>query len=153
MSPTSWDPAVWKAINDAVIAEISKARVAQQVFPTTLLDGNPQYVANEVIDFASLSMPESPAKILVTLSLEFSLTQSQVDKEPELNTCKTLSRMAAKALALAEDTVFGVKESLIGNFISHADQHEARSLGFGTRFWSVRQDFVLNRTKSRSVDL
>ncbi|AJW98986.1 dioxygenase [Burkholderia gladioli pv. gladioli] len=49
---------------------------------------------------------------------------------------------------LAEDTVFGVKESLIGNFVSHADQHEARSLGFTIPFWSVHQDFVLNRTKT-----
>ena len=106
MSDVNWDPAVWKAINDDVVAEISKCRIAQQVFPTTALDQNPQSVPNEVIIFDPLSMPESAPKLLVTLSVEFSLTQSQVDQEGELNTCKTLSRMAAKALALAEDTVF-----------------------------------------------
>ncbi|XUW93457.1 intradiol ring-cleavage dioxygenase (plasmid) [Burkholderia sp. M6-3] len=53
---------------------------------------------------------------------------------------------------LAEDTVFGVKESLIGNFVSHTDQNEAKSFGFATPFWSVRQDFVLSRTTLPSID-
>ncbi|MFM0028389.1 intradiol ring-cleavage dioxygenase [Paraburkholderia madseniana] len=44
---------------------------------------------------------------------------------------------------LAEDTVFGVKESLIGNFELTDNEKEAASLGFPSPFWSVRQDFVL----------
>jgi uncharacterized linocin/CFP29 family protein len=37
--------------------------------------------------------------------LEFSLTSAQVMNEPQNKTCKTLAQMAAKAIALAEDTV------------------------------------------------
>ncbi|XUW93766.1 intradiol ring-cleavage dioxygenase (plasmid) [Burkholderia sp. M6-3] len=47
---------------------------------------------------------------------------------------------------LAEDTVFGVKDSLIGDFKSNSDATEAQSLGFTAPFWSVEQDFVLKRS-------
>lgn len=44
---------------------------------------------------------------------------------------------------LAEDTVFGVKESLIGNFERTDNEIEAVSLEFPNPFWTVHQDFVL----------
>lgn len=47
---------------------------------------------------------------------------------------------------LAEDTVFGVKDSLIGEFTRNSDAAEADSLEFTTPFWSVKQDFVLKRS-------
>jgi uncharacterized linocin/CFP29 family protein len=105
MNDINWDQSVWQDINDAVVKEISKARIAQQVFPTTRFDNNPTEVANEVIDFSDLSIREGLTKAFVEIHLEFPLTSTQVAKEPEKKTCKTLARMAAKALALAEDTV------------------------------------------------
>lgn len=53
---------------------------------------------------------------------------------------------------LAEDTVFGVKESLIGNFVRQSDPEEAKSLGFEIPFWSVHWNFVLNKTIFHSND-
>ncbi|MBB3259855.1 catechol 1,2-dioxygenase [Paraburkholderia bannensis] len=44
---------------------------------------------------------------------------------------------------LQEDTVFGVKESLIGRFEHVEDADAAEKLGFTSPFWSVEQDFVL----------
>lgn len=44
---------------------------------------------------------------------------------------------------LAEDSVFGVKESLIGNFEKLDDRAEANELGFRTPFWSVKHEFVM----------
>jgi hydroxyquinol 1,2-dioxygenase len=44
---------------------------------------------------------------------------------------------------LAEDVVFGVKQSLIGDFIRVEDQDAARELGFAAPFWSVTWDFTL----------
>ncbi|AOJ27925.1 intradiol ring-cleavage dioxygenase [Burkholderia seminalis] len=44
---------------------------------------------------------------------------------------------------LAEDTVFGVKESLIGNFKRTDDPKEAAALEFSNPFWKVHQNFVL----------
>lgn len=102
----NWPENIWKEINDAVVAEIMKVRTAQKVFPTIVLDNNPTEVPNEVINFADLSIKEGQTKPFVEIYLQFALTDAQVDKEPQLKTCKTLARMAAKALALAEDTVF-----------------------------------------------
>jgi len=107
--PTStevnWDPAVWKEINDAVVAEVGKVRVAQKVFPTTVFDNDPTEVPNDGIDFTTLTIQEGRTKPFVEIFQEFSLTSAQVTKEPQIKTAKTLARMAAKAIALAEDTV------------------------------------------------
>ena len=70
-----------------------------------MFDTNPVVVTNDVINFADLSIEEGQTKSLVEIYLEFTLTATQVTKERQDKTCKTLARMAAKALALAEDTV------------------------------------------------
>lgn len=44
---------------------------------------------------------------------------------------------------LAEDAVFGVKDSLIADFQKVDDPAEAKRLGFRNPFWSVDWDFVL----------
>jgi len=46
---------------------------------------------------------------------------------------------------LHSDAVFGVKESLIGNFHQVDDKAEAERLGFANPFWAVDCDFVLAR--------
>lgn len=104
-SEVNWEENIWKEINEAVVAEVLKVRTAQKVFPTLLLDTNPTEIPNDVINFADLSIREGQTKTLVEIYLEFPLTATQVGKEAQLKTCKTLARMAAKALALAEDTV------------------------------------------------
>jgi uncharacterized linocin/CFP29 family protein len=101
----NWDEATWKEINDAVVAEVLKGRTAQKVFPTTVLETNPTEIPNDVIDFTDLSIKEGQTKQFVEIYREFPLTATQVTKEPQLKTCKTLARMAAKAIALAEDAV------------------------------------------------
>lgn len=101
----NWDENTWKEINGAVVAEVMKVRTAQKVFPTMVLDNNPTEIPNDVINFADLSIQEGLTKPFVEIHQEFPLTATQVSKEPQLKTCKTLARMAAKALALAEDTV------------------------------------------------
>lgn len=101
----NWDPAVWKEINDAVVMEMGKVRTAQKVFPTIQFDTCPTQIPNDVIDFTDLSIQEGLTKPFIEIYQEFPLTSTQVYKESELKTCKTLARMAAKALALAEDNV------------------------------------------------
>lgn len=101
----NWDANTWKDINDAVVAEVLKVRTAQKVFPTMVLDNNPTEIPNDVINFADLSIKEGQTKQFVEIFHEYRLTATQVCKEPQIKTCKTLARMAAKALALAEDTV------------------------------------------------
>jgi uncharacterized linocin/CFP29 family protein len=101
----TWSQDVWKAINDAVAQEIAKVRIGQKVFPTTVLDGDPTELQDQVIDFGNLSIVEGHTKQFVEISQEFPLTSTQVAKEEADKTCQTLSRMAAKALALAEDII------------------------------------------------
>jgi len=111
-SEVNWSDAVWQDINSAVLAEVSKVRTAQKVFPTSVLDGSPTEVANDIIDFPDpgkpgtyLSIKEGQTKPFVEIHVEFPLTATQVAREAQLKTCKTLARMAAKAVGLAEDTV------------------------------------------------
>ena len=48
---------------------------------------------------------------------------------------------------LGIDAVFGVKESLIGDFQLSHDEAEAKSLGFTTPFWKVDWNFALAKSK------
>jgi uncharacterized linocin/CFP29 family protein len=104
-SEVGWGENTWKEINDAVVAEVMKVRTAQKVFPTMTFETNPTVIPNDVINFADLSIQEGLTKTFVEIYHEFPLSTTQVGKESQDKTCKTLARMAAKALALAEDTV------------------------------------------------
>jgi uncharacterized linocin/CFP29 family protein len=110
-----WDPAVWEEINAAVRAEVGKVRVAQKVFPTTVIGGAPTEVPDDVVKFPDFSIEEGRTKPFVEISQTFSLTAVQVAKEPILKTAKILARMAAKAIALAEDKLlFQGKDAALG---------------------------------------
>ena len=63
-------------------------------------------VANEVINFTDLSIKPGETKTMVEIHTQFSLTNAQVTHEADQKTCLTLARMAAKAIALAEDAYF-----------------------------------------------
>jgi uncharacterized linocin/CFP29 family protein len=101
----NWPEEVLQEINKAVVAEMGKVRTAQKVFPTILFDTNPTEIPNDVINFTDLSIKEGQTKQFVEIYHEFPLTATQVSKEATNKTCKTLARMAAKAIALAEDAV------------------------------------------------
>ena len=125
----NWGPEIWQEINDAVKTETMKVRTAQKVFPSTGFDTSPTEIANDVINFEDLSIREGLTKPFVELYHEFPLTATQVGKEPQLKTCKTLARMAAKAIALAEDTViFQGKE---GQLPAHVKADLVSSAGSG----------------------
>jgi len=103
----TWPDSVWQEINDGVLKEVGKVRVAQKVFATTTLDNHPnQTIPNEVIDFKDLSIKEGDTKPLAEIYSEFAMTGTQVEQEEEQMTCRTLARMAAKAIALGEDAYF-----------------------------------------------
>ncbi|KWC42428.1 hypothetical protein WL51_03570 [Burkholderia ubonensis] len=121
----SWEPAIWQEIRDAIVKEVAKLRIAQKVFPTVVLDNDPTEIPNDVIDFTDFSIQEGRTKPFVEVYQEFPLTNTQVNREAQNKTCKTLARMAAKAIALAEDTIIfqgetadlpaNVKADLIGS--------------------------------------
>jgi uncharacterized linocin/CFP29 family protein len=111
-----WTTQIWDDINNAVKIEAGKVRIAQKVFPTVTCDNNPTEVADESINLKDLSIQEGKTKPFVEISREFSLSRTQVANEPTLKTCKTLARMAAKQVAMAEDGIIfqGEKYKLEG---------------------------------------
>jgi hydroxyquinol 1,2-dioxygenase len=46
---------------------------------------------------------------------------------------------------LDSDAVFGVKDSLVVDFVRHDDPAEAKRLGLGNPYYTVEHDFVLAR--------
>ncbi len=100
-----WSAQIWDDINNAVRIEAGKVRIAQKVFPTVTCDDNPTEVIDDVINFQDLSIAEGKTKPFVELYREFGLSRTQVTNEPTLRTCKTLARMAAKEIALVEDSI------------------------------------------------
>jgi len=49
---------------------------------------------------------------------------------------------------IGTDAVFGVKESLLAEFVRVEDPARAKDLGFSAWFWSVEHDFVLARKRA-----
>jgi uncharacterized linocin/CFP29 family protein len=132
LNGVNWDPAIWQEINDAVKMEMGKVRIAQIVFPSMTFVIDPTEVPNDVINFQDpdgLSIREGITKPFVEIYQEFPLTTTQVGKEAQIKVCKTLARMAAKAIALAEDTIIfqGNTGRLPGNV--RADQRDTTLTG------------------------
>src|SRR6266851_4050399 len=99
-----WTPDIWAEIDKAVKAEVGSIRVAQKVFPSTPM-ANAQSVPADEVDLERMMIEEGKTKPFVELSREFTLTQAQVDNEATLRTGRTLARLAARDLALAEDMI------------------------------------------------
>src|SRR5215813_2358222 len=100
-----WSDGVWQEIDKAVLAEVGRIRVAQKVFPSTPML-NASFVPADIFDAKNMSIAEGQTKPFIEISVEFPLTQTQVDNEATLKTGKTLARLATKSLALAEDLLF-----------------------------------------------
>ena len=105
----AWPTAIWQDIDQAVLDEAGRLRIAQKVFPAST-DGNGQYVPDDAIGAGRaarvLEIPEGRTKPYVELSVDLALTEAQVENESTLHTARTLAVLAAKEIAQAEDTLF-----------------------------------------------
>lgn len=99
-----WTPQIWADIDKAVLDEVGAIRVVQKVFNSTTATSSSNVPADE-FDPDEMRIAEGRTKPFLELSVEFSLSQSQVDNEATLHTARTLAKLAAKSLALAEDTL------------------------------------------------
>jgi hypothetical protein len=59
----NWPDMIWNEINDAVVKEVAKVRIAQEVFPTTVFDNDPTEVLNDVITFPALTIQEGSTDV------------------------------------------------------------------------------------------
>ncbi|MEH1855212.1 MAG: encapsulin [Nostoc sp.] len=128
---------------------MAKVRKAHMAIPTMCFDDSPMEVQNDRINFhdQSLHIQEGLTKNFVEISQEFFLTTAQVAKETaKYGTCKTLARMAAKAVALGEDAYFfqcADRSPVVRNL---HDREELRvNFPGGVRIsnWNIERDFGL----------
>jgi uncharacterized linocin/CFP29 family protein len=111
----TWNEAIKKRINDAAAEEVGRIRICQKVFPTRHFTGLPLDVIDDTVNlpaptgrppvFPPITVPEGVTKQFVQLDTEFEITVAQAKNELESMICQTLSRMAAKSIALAEDMI------------------------------------------------
>jgi uncharacterized linocin/CFP29 family protein len=99
-----WNDQVWAAIDDGVTKAVGAIRVAQKVFPATQLTGVTSVPA-DVFDPKEMKIDEGKTRAYVELAVEFTLTNGQVSDDTTGTTAITLSKLAAKSLALAEDII------------------------------------------------
>ena len=99
-----WDAQVWASIDEGVTTSMGAIRVAQNVFPTEPLP-NTTSVPADIFDPEKMSIVEGLTRPYVELAVEFTLTNGQVNDDPTGCTAITLSKLAAKSLALAEDEI------------------------------------------------
>jgi uncharacterized linocin/CFP29 family protein len=97
--------AIWKSIDDAVSAEANSIRVLKQVFMAQSAPATgPIFV--EQIDSDTLAITGSTTKDYVELSVQFSLSQTEVDQEGVRKFGRYKATEAATKIALAEDMLF-----------------------------------------------
>jgi uncharacterized linocin/CFP29 family protein len=129
-----WTSEVWADIDKAVLDEVGSIRVAQKVFPTTPMPGAAN-VPDDVIQGDGASIEEGRTQPFIEISKEFRLTQSQLDNETTLHTARTLAKLAAKSLALAEDElIFGGQRVKLPDAVKVVNKESARSGLLGVAF-------------------
>jgi uncharacterized linocin/CFP29 family protein len=105
-----WNDHIWGEIDKAVRDEVGRNRVAQKVFPSTITNNVLPVVANVI----AAPPPGVPPVLrtgddeflpFIELSIEFVLTQAQVDGEENMRLAPILARRAASAVAAAEDAL------------------------------------------------
>jgi uncharacterized linocin/CFP29 family protein len=89
---------------------VGRLRVAQKVFPSSLLTdgagvGTANFVPADEFSRETMRIREGETRPLVELAVEFTLTPGQVENEGVLHNGRTLARLAAKTLAIAEDSL------------------------------------------------
>jgi uncharacterized linocin/CFP29 family protein len=99
-----WNDAVWASIDDGVKKAVGSIRVAQKVFPTVQL-ADVTSVPADIFDPDRMSIDEGITRPYLEISVEFPLTNGQVNSDPTGSTAITLAKLAAKSLALAEDMI------------------------------------------------
>jgi hypothetical protein len=89
---------------------VGAIRVLQKVFPTVQL-ANATSVPADVFNPEKMSIEEGLTRPLIELAVEFPLTNGQVNDEPTGATAITLTKLAAKSLAVGASNGPSQKEA------------------------------------------
>jgi uncharacterized linocin/CFP29 family protein len=104
-----WNEQIWNDIDTSVREEMGRMRVGQKVFPSVLFPNDAQPIPMGKVEYdkddEAFELKEGDAKPFFEISAQFSLTKSEVDSEENLHTGRTLAKMAASKVAVAEDFI------------------------------------------------
>jgi hypothetical protein len=81
VTQNEWIAPVWQEINDGVVKEVSKIRIAQKVFPTRVFDTSPPKYSMMSWISPNLSIREGRTKPFDDIHHEFPLTNTQVAQD------------------------------------------------------------------------
>lgn len=96
-----WNDQIWNDIDKAVRDEVGRIRVAQKVFPSTILQ-NVQAVAVNTLTTGPLRLDDG-FQPFIEMSVAFVLTQVQVENEESMHLARALAKLAGRTVAAAED--------------------------------------------------
>src|ERR1700730_4682242 len=103
-----WNEHIWSEIDKGVREEVGRIRVAQKVFPSTIVNNVQPVSTGRAVPFGALA-PVFPVpdqfQPFFEISTEFQLTQAQVESEENVRLAPSYARLAASTLANAEDTI------------------------------------------------
>jgi len=129
-----WNDQIWSEIDKAVREEVGRIRVAQKVFPTTIANNVLPVATNILVPPPPLAFQPDVFQPFLEISREFVLTQAQVDGEEHMRLAAPLARLAASAVAAAEDTIlfFGPTQigAVLATGVTVTNQPGALPLGF-----------------------
>jgi uncharacterized linocin/CFP29 family protein len=120
-----WNEHIWSEIDKAIREEAGRIRVAQKVFPSTIVNNVLPVSITRAVPFGPGSVPPVPPEPGVDefrpffeISSEFVLTQAQVDGEENLHLAPSRARLASSAVAHAEDTILFLGQDSIPALIA-----------------------------------
>src|SRR5215469_9546312 len=104
-----WNDHIWGEIDKAVREEVGRIRVAQKVFPSSVVNNVLPVSTTPAVILGQVAPPPLPIpeqfQPFFEVSSEFVLTQAQVDGEENLRLAPSRARLAASAVANAEDAI------------------------------------------------
>jgi uncharacterized linocin/CFP29 family protein len=112
-----WNEHIWSEIDKAVWEEMGRIRVAQKVFPSTVVNNVLPVSASRVGPPPFIVPPPGPAldvfQPLFEISAQFVLTQAQIDGEENVRLAVSFARSAASRIAAAEDALLFLRPGII----------------------------------------
>lgn len=105
-----WDDQVWGSIDDGVKQAVGAIRVVQKVFPTVQV-AKATSVPADIFNPEKMSIAEGHTRPFIELVVEFPLTNGQVNDDPTGATAITLSKLAARSLAVGASNGPSQKEA------------------------------------------
>ena len=110
-----WAPERWTRLDQAVHEEMQRTGIASRLLPVRGPLPDAATVPAEVIDTQTMTVEDAAVLPLVELSVEFGLTEQQVEAEAEQETALTLATRAGNLLAQAEDLLIFQGDKAQGN--------------------------------------